>query len=161
MSEEPSPHRTQIMVAIITIVGGIVTAIVANMEWGSNGSNSISTAPGSDSGVSQPQPAADSLVGFYERDGLGGSSPILYVAHLGGNEYKLLVTNHGWPWEAAVKRESYELVGHGWFPESKATMTFVGEIQGDGSISAEYRFITKGDGSPANGRIDRHIWIHR
>lgn len=159
MNDKPSSHRTQIIVAIITVVGGIVTAIVANIDWGGDGPNSTSTNP--DSGVYQPQPVADSLVGFYERDGLEGSSPILKITHVGGNEYKLVVTNHRWPWEAAVKREGFKLVGHGWFPDSESTMTFVGEIQGDGSISSEYRFITKGDGTPANGRIDRHIWTHR
>ena len=37
-------------------------------------------------------------------------------------------------------------------------MDFESRVGGDGSLSSEYHFITKGDGSPANDRIDRHIW---
>jgi len=158
MSEEPSQHRTQIIVAMITVVGGILAAIAANIDW-SDDKISSGTNPGGS--TSEPVPPVDSLVGFYERDGLGGSSPVLKISHVGGSEYKLMVTNHGWPWEAAVKREGQELTGPGWFPDSQATIRFEGEIQADGSISSEYHFRTKGDGSLANGRIDRHIWTKR
>ena len=160
MSDGASSHQAPIIAAIIVATGGIIAAIIANMDWGGADSTTTPIKQGG-STEPQPKPIADPLVGFYKRDGLGPASPILKITHAGGNEYKLMVTNHRWPWEATVRREGYSLEGHGWFPESKATMTFVGKVQGDGSISSAYHFITKSDGTPDNERVDRHIWTRR
>ncbi len=102
----------------------------------------------------------DALKGFYVRDGLA-NSPVMKITSLGGNEYKLEVFNHPWPWEASVRLSGSDLTGYGRFPKSKATMDFKGRVSGDGSIHSEYHFITKGDGTPARGRVDTHIWILR
>ncbi|WP_347331425.1 hypothetical protein [Marinimicrobium locisalis] len=149
MGESQKSHRVQIVVALIGVLGTIIAAFVSNTDW--------------DSGPPEPTDpteSQDSLAGFYVRDGLA-NSPVMKIEPIGGNEYKLEVFNHPWPWEATVRLSGSELSGFGRFPESKATMDFKGQVSGDGSIRSEYHFITKGDGSPAGGRVDTHIWTPR
>ena len=154
MSE--TSNRTQIIVAVIGVIGAIAVAYISNADrWttSSNGPERVTEQP-------EPEGTADPLAGFYVRDGLS-NSPVMKITPIGGYEYKLEVTNHPWPWEATVRVSGSSISGYGRFPESQATMNFEGQIGNDGSISSEYHFITKGDGSPAEGRIDRHIWTRR
>lgn len=152
MSKQDGSHRTQIIVAVIGLIGAIATAYISSMNWGA-GSTTPPLPP-------ESQTQNDSLTGFYVRDGLA-NSPVMKITRIGNNEYTLEVTNHPWPWEATVRLSGINLSGYGRFPNSRATMDFKAVVNGDGSISSEYHFITKGDGSPADGRIDRHIWQKR
>jgi hypothetical protein len=149
MGESQKSHRVQIIIAVIGVIGTIAAAFVSNIDWDDDSSPPTDRAE-----------SPDPLAGFYVRDGLA-NSPAMKIEPIGGNEYKLEVFNHPWPWEATVHLSGSELSGYGRFPKSKATMDFKGRVSGDGSIRSEYHFITKGDGSPAGGRVDTHIWTPR
>lgn len=155
MNENNKSNRTQIIVALISVIGAIAVAVVSQIDW--NGASDEGTR---DSGTLARTNHTDVLQGFYVRDGLA-NSPVMKITPIGGNEYKFKVFNHPWPWEATVRLSGSDLTGYGRFPESKATMDFKGRVNGDGSIYSEYHFISKGDGTPANGRVDTHIWTLR
>ena len=155
MNDNSDSHRTQITVAVIGVIGAIVVAFVSNIDW--NGSPDEGTG---NPVTSERTNHTDALEGFYVRDGLA-NSPVMKITPIGGNEYKLEVSNHPWPWEATVRLSGSDLTGYGRFPKSKATMDFKGRVSGDGAIHSEYHFISRGDGAPANGRVDTHIWTLR
>ena len=155
MSEKSNSHRTQIIVAVIGVIGAIIVALVSNMDW-NGASNNGSKNPF----IPEENSQKGALEGFYLRDGLA-NSPVMKITSIGGDEYKLEVFNHPWPWEATVRQSGSDLTGYGRFPKSKATMDFKGRVGGDGSIHSEYHFITKGDGTSADGRVDTHIWTLR
>ncbi|MFT6950709.1 MAG: hypothetical protein ACJAUL_001848 [Paraglaciecola sp.] len=155
MNDDSKSSRTQIIVAVIGVVGAIAVAVVSQFDW-----NGLSDNGPREQANTEQVKQTDSLKGFYVRDGLA-NSPVLKITPIGGHEYKFEVFNHPWPWEATVRLSGSDLTGYGRFPKSKATMDFKGRISGDGAIYAEYHFITKGDGTPANGRVDSHIWTLR
>jgi len=157
MNDNTKSHRTQIIIAVIGVIGAIAVAVVGQMNW----SGSSGKGPGeSTKPILEQVNQTDSLMGFYVRDGLA-NSPVMKITPIGGSEYKFEVFNHPWPWEATVRLSGSDLTGYGRFPKSKATMDFKGRVGGDGAIHSEYHFITKGDGTPAGGRIDTHIWVLR
>lgn len=151
MRENGKSARVQITIAVLGLIGTVAAAFVANVDW-----NTHSRPPETGSKVESPDP----LAGFYVRDGLA-NSPLMKIEPIGGNEYKIEVLNNPWPWEGKVSLSGSDLSGYARFPKSKATMNLKARISGDGSIRTEYHFITKGDGSPANGRVDTHIWVPR
>jgi len=155
VTDNKASHRTQIIVAVIGVIGAIIVAVVSNMDWSGSSDQGAGNATGSEATVRN-----NDLAGFYVRDGLA-NSPVMKITSIGADEYKLEVFNHPWPWEATVRLSGSDLTGYGRFPDSKATMDFKGRLGGDGSVHSEYHFITKGDGSPANGRVDTHIWTRR
>lgn len=150
MNENSNSHRTQIIVAIIGVIGAVGVAFVSNLN----------TPPTEYFITPDNTNPKDALEGFYVRDGLT-NSPVMKITSAGSNEYKFEVFNHPWPWEATVQKNGANLTGYGRFPKSKATMDFKGRVGGDGAIHSEYHFITKGDGTLANGRVDSHIWTLR
>ena len=155
MNENNISNRTQIIIAVIGVIGAIATAVVSQIDW------NVASGKGTrDSGTLAQANHTDALQGFYVRDGLA-NGPVMNITPIGGNEYKFTVYNHPWPWEATVRLSGSDLTGYGRFPESKATMDIKGRVSGDGSIYSEYHFISKGDGTPANGRVDTHIWTLR
>jgi hypothetical protein len=155
MNDNRKSSRTQIIVAVIGVMGAIAVAVVSQLDWNGSSANGF-REPANTKQVKQTDP----LDGFYVRDGLA-NSPVLKITPIGGHEYKFEVFNHSWPWEATVRLSGSDLTGYGRFPKSKATMNFKGRIGSDGAIYSEYHFITKGDGTPANGRVDNHIWTQR
>lgn len=155
LTDNNASRRTQIIVAVIGVIGAIIVAVVSNMDWAGRDEKDTGNAK-----ETAQAPDTDTLDGFYVRDGLA-NSPVLKITGIGGNEYKLEVFNHPWPWEATVRLSGSDLTGYGRFPKSKATMDFKGRLNGDGSIYSEYHFITKGDGPPANGRVDTRVWTRR
>jgi hypothetical protein len=84
---------------------------------------------------------------------------IIIVSRLVGNEYRIEEITSPWPWTGTVKLDGSRLSGRAHFPKSQATMKVEASLRGDGSIDVNYHFITKGDGSLADGRIDHHIWF--
>jgi hypothetical protein len=155
VNDNSKSNRTQIIIAVIGVIGAIAVAMVSQIDW--NGSSGKGTR---ESGTLERENQTDALEGFYVRDGLV-NSPVMKITPIGGSEYKFEVFNHPWPWEATVRLSGSDLTGYGRFPKSKATMDFKGRVGGDGAIYSEYHFITKGDGAPANGRVDTHIWTLR
>lgn len=75
------------------------------------------------------------------------------------NYYMIEEPGTSWPWKGEAKINGNELIGWARFPNSQASMDVKGRINNNGSINVRYEFITKGDGTPANGRVDNHVWF--
>lgn len=163
MSSEKSSGRVQIWVAVISVVGVLGAAVVANFD---KIAASISGAASTSTPRTETTPAptrpqtTDPLVGNYQF--ATDPNRLIKITALSGDRYIVeepVLT--AWPWKGTVTREGNRLTGLAEFPKSKATMRIVGEIRTDGSIVVEYKFITKGDGSIGEGVVHPHVWVKR
>jgi hypothetical protein len=83
---------------------------------------------------------------------------VIVVTKLAGDEYRIEEPSGSWPWQGIARLDGGFLSGEAQFRTSLATMKVEGNVRADRSIAIEYRFITDGDGKPAGGRVDRHVW---
>ena len=104
MTDANASHRTQIVVAVIGVIGAIIVAVVSNLDWSGSSDHGAGNA-----GSSESTGRDDDLAGFNVHDGLA-NSPVLRITSIGAHEYKPEVFNHPWPWEATVRLSGSDLV---------------------------------------------------
>jgi len=156
MNEERHTYKVQIIVAVIGLTGVLGAAIFAN--WDKIFQNNNGNPPAQIiQGNQIPKEVAPSISGRYTMD--KQNSRIIILSRLVGNEYRIEEITSSWPWTGTAKLDGSKLSGRAHFPKSQATMKVVGSLRGDGSIDVSYHFITKGDGSLAEGRVDHHVWF--
>lgn len=153
---EKQSYRIQIIVAVLGLAGVLGAAIFQNWEkiFPATRDNS-SDKP--QKNISEPKETSQGISGRYTMD--KQNNRIIILSKLVGNEYRIEEITSPWPWTGTAVLDGSKLSGRAHFPKSKATMKVEGKLRGDGSISVSYHFITKGDGTLAEGRVDRHIWF--
>ncbi len=154
MTDGKSSGKTQITVAIITVVGVLGAAGLANLD---KISALLAGAPESEPPVTQAETRALEGSYMFETD----ASRLIKIHHLGNDVYEIEEPIGRWPWSGTAELDGRKLTGFGRFIETKATMDVIGELKPDGTITVEYHFLTRGDGSSAEGRVDRHVWMRR
>ncbi len=156
MNEERHTYKVQIIVAVIGLTGVLGTAIFANWDkiFQNNNSNLLVHNPEVDK---TPTEIPEVISGRYTMD--KQNSRIIVLSRLAGNEYRIEEITSPWPWTGTAKLDGSKLSGRAHFPKSQATMKVEGSLRGDGSIDVNYHFITKGDGTLAEGRVDHHVWF--
>jgi hypothetical protein len=156
MNEERHTYKVQIIVAVIGLTGVLGTAIFANWDkiFQNNNGNPPVRIQQEDK---TPKAMTSGIAGRYTMD--KQNSRIIILSRLVGNEYRIEEITSPWPWTGTAKLDGSKLSGRAHFPKSQATMKVEGSLRGDGSIDVSYHFITKGDGSLAEGRVDHHVWF--
>jgi hypothetical protein len=99
----------------------------------------------------------DPISGTYLMDNQQGR--IIVISRLNENHYRIEESSSPWPWGGEAHLDGGRLEGQAHFRKSQASMNVEGVVRGDKSIEVNYHFITEGDGSNANGRVDHHIWF--
>jgi hypothetical protein len=176
MNDTASSSRAQIWVATIGLVGVLGGAVIANWDriFPNNPEPSptpvvtptpnptplpASTPTPVPTPTQRPDPsppASDVIAGRYLMD--HQRNRVIVVSRIAGANYRIEEPSSPWPWSGTATFDGTNLSGLAEFTQSLATMKVRGVRRGDGSIVIEYEFLTRGDGSPGAGKIDRHIW---
>jgi len=98
----------------------------------------------------------NSIVGKYLMD--NRPDRIIMITELRDSVYRIEEPSSPWPWEGEAVLQGTKLLGKASFRNSEAVMRVEGLIRKDGSIAIKYNFITGSTGSPAEGRVDHHVW---
>ena len=101
-------------------------------------------------------PATDPVAGTYLMD--GQQDRRVSIVATGGNRYRIEENSAQYPWIGTATVSGSQLIGDAHFPKSSATMRVEGNIGQDRSISVEYHFIRKADGSDGTGVVHKHVW---
>jgi hypothetical protein len=161
-SEKPTP-KFQIWIAIISLIGVLGTAVLANIDKITN-LFGPSQQDASVANTAKPDPieteVQDPLVGDYEF--ATDTNRLIKITALGSDRYIAEEpVRTQWPWKGTLTKDGNRINGMAEFPDSKATMRIKGEIRSDGSIVVRYEFITLGDGSLGDGTTHPHVWVKR
>ena len=146
MTNKGSGSKTQIIIAIIGLIGVLCGALFANWD------KIFSPEQKSDINITN----TDKISGTYLMD--NQQHRVIVITHLSGNRYRIEEASSPWPWEGEATLDGGQLSGKGNFRKSLASMKVEGTIRGDKSIVISYTFIRNGDGNAPQGRIDNHIW---
>ena len=152
MTSDKSSSRIQIIVAIIGIIGVITAAAISNWDKINPSRQVIIDPPVKE----EPIEKADKISSIYTDI---EKKRVIQLKRISENNYTIEEPGTPWPWKGEAKINGVEIIGWARFPKSKASMDVKGLINNDGSINVRYEFITKGDGSPAKGRVDNHVWF--
>ena len=141
-----------ILVALIGLYGAYISR--------QSGSGSAVPSPKSAPQTPEPSPLdVKDISNVYYID--GNPARVVEVERQQGNHYRIEERTGPWPWVGSADLNGDRLFGPAEFVKSSARMNLHGVVLANGSIQIEYQFITKGDGSPARGRSDHHIWVPR
>lgn len=128
--------------ALVTILVALIGAFTA---WSSRPTNTASSGQ-----------TVDPIEGNYLMDRQRDRR--VSIISIGVNRYRLEENSAVYPWIGVATVHGSQLAGDAHFPRSSATMRVVGSVGQDRSISVEYRFIRKADGSDGAGVVHRHVW---
>jgi len=151
LTSSKSSSRVQIIVAVIAVVGVISSAIISNWDK-INPSGPDEIEPPAKEEIKK----SDKISSIYTDI---EKKRVIQFKRIRENNYTIQEPGTRWPWKGEAKINGNEITGWARFPKSKASMDVKGVINNDGSINVRYEFITKGDGTPAKGRVDKHVWF--
>jgi len=155
VNEERHTYKVQIIVAVIGLTGVLGAAIFANWDKVFENNSSNPSAQNQQKDKTSKE-IISGISGRYVMD--KQITRIIIISKLVGNEYRIEEITSPWPWTGTAKLDGSKLSGRAHFPKTQATMKVEESLRGDGSIDVSYRFISKGDGSLADGRVDHHVW---
>lgn len=144
--------------AVVTIIAALIAGGYLTFKPSGTTVKPEPTPPISQPGsaTTPPHKVTDPISGTYLMDNQKGR--IIVVTHLDGNRYRIEEATSPWPWAGEATLDGGQLIGNGQFRKSLASMKVEGTLRGDKSIVVSYKFITKGDGKDAAGRVDNHVW---
>ena len=159
MTDKESGSKTQIIIAIIGLIGVLCGALFANWDKvfpPNKTSPSLSKPSHPTPTLPPPSVSADRISGTYLMD--NQQNRVIVITHLSGNRYRIEEPSSPWPWEGEATLDGGQLIGHGSFRKSLASMKVEGTVRGDKSIVISCKFMRTGDGGDPRGRIDNHLW---
>jgi hypothetical protein len=154
VAEDKNSAKVQIIVAVIGLVGVLGTAIFSH--WDMIVRNTENSIPKPE-GKNDTTETRDIVSGRYAID--KNNNRIIVISKSGSNKFRIEEITGRWRWTGYVKLDGSMFSGKVYYRRSQATMEVIGSLRGDRSIDVTYRFLTKRDGTLADGRVVRHIWF--
>jgi hypothetical protein len=159
MTNKEGGSNTQIIIAIIGLIGVLGGALLAN--WDKIFSPKITPVLSSSLSIPKtiiPSTSAstDKISDTYLMD--NQPNRVIVVTHIDENRYRIEESSSPWPWQGEATLDGGQLLGDAKFRNSLASMRVEGIVRNDGSIVIKYIFTTDDNGGNPNGRLDNHVW---